>query len=117
MLPINLFHRYWFFKKTNRKVTETTINDIVDIALFGIISLSVWKWFDFIEIDHTNDYIDEEESYGNGEIFMLNVMWQIHVNGYRYDFLLAMIAFLTWFKLFLYFRASLIFGPMFKILQ
>ena len=48
---------------------------------------------------------------------MLNVMWQIHINGYRYDFLLAMVAFLTWFKLFLYFRASLTFGPMFKILQ
>ena len=48
---------------------------------------------------------------------MLNVMWQIHINGYRYDFLLALVAFLTWFKLFLYFRASLIFGPMFKILQ
>lgn len=28
-----------------------------------------------------------------------------------------MVAFLTWFKLFLYFRASLTFGPMFKILQ
>ena len=68
-------------------------------------------------IDPTNDYIDKEESFDKNEIFMLNMMWQIHINGYRFDFLLALVAFLTWFKLFLYFRASLTFGPMFKILQ
>jgi hypothetical protein len=48
---------------------------------------------------------------------MLNVMWQIHINGFRFDFLLACLTFLTWFKLFIYFRASVTFGPMFKILQ
>jgi hypothetical protein len=48
---------------------------------------------------------------------MLNIMWQIHINGFRFDFLLALLTFLTWFKLFMYFRASLTFGPMFKILQ
>ena len=48
---------------------------------------------------------------------MINVMWQIQINGYRFDFLLAFLAFLTWFKLFLYFRTTQTFGPMLRILQ
>ena len=117
MLPINLFHKYFFFRKTNRKVTEFTINDTLEYLMFFVIGLSIQKYMEYIKVDPTNDYIDVDESYDNGEIFMLNIMWQIHINGYRYDFLLALVAFLTWFKLFLYFRASLTFGPMFKILQ
>ena len=85
--------------------------------MFFITGLTLYKWWDFTHYDPTNEYKDPEESYERGEMFMLNVMWQIHINGYRFDFLLAMVAFLTWFKLFIYFRASLTFGPMFKILQ
>ena len=85
--------------------------------MFLITGLTLYKWWDLTHYDPTNEYKDKEESYEKGEMFMLNVMWQIHINGYRFDFLLAMVAFLTWFKLFIYFRASLTFGPMFKILQ
>ena len=85
--------------------------------MFIVTALTLYKWYDLTSYDPTNEYKDHEEEYERGEMFMLNIMWQIHINGYRFDFLLAMVAFLTWFKLFIYFRASLIFGPMFKILQ
>lgn len=75
MLPINLFHRYFFFKKTNRKVTEYTINDLLEYVMFVVIGLSIEKWYEMTDKDPTNDYIDPEEKYDNGEIFMLNVMW------------------------------------------
>ena len=85
--------------------------------MFFITGLTLYKYWDFTNYNPTNEYKDKDESYGKGEMFMLNIMWEIHINGYRFDFLLAMVAFLTWFKLFVYFRASLTFGPMFKILQ
>jgi hypothetical protein len=117
LLPVNLWHRYFFFRKTNRKTTQLTINDILEYVMFFITALTLYKWWDFTHYNPTNEYKDPEESYEKGEMFMLNVMWEIHINGYRFDFLLALVAFLTWFKLFVYFRASLTFGPMFKILQ
>ena len=75
MLPINLFHRYFFFRKTNRKVTEITINDTLEYIMFFVIGISIQKYIEFIKIDPTNEYKDPEESYDDGEIFMLNVMW------------------------------------------
>ena len=84
--------------------------------MFIVTSFTLYKWWDLTSINMTNDYLDKEETYEAGEQFMINVMWQIHINGFRFDFLLALVAFLTWFKLFIYFRASLTFGPMFKIL-
>ena len=84
--------------------------------MFIVTSFTLYKWWDLTNINMTNDYLDKEETYETGERFMINVMWQIHINGFRFDFLLALVAFLTWFKLFIYFRASLTFGPMFKIL-
>jgi hypothetical protein len=58
MLPINLFHRYFFFKKTNRKSTEMTINDQLEYVMFFVTGLVLYKWFDFINQDPTNGYID-----------------------------------------------------------
>jgi hypothetical protein len=63
---------------------------------------------------------------------MLNVIWYIHCNNpysdvdveacpnsstYRFDYLLAMVAFFTWLKLIFYFRVSHTFGPLFKMMQ
>ena len=50
------------------------------------------------------------------EILMLNIMHLIKTNTYRFDFLLALIAFLTWIKTIFQFRVTKSFGPMFKIM-
>lgn len=48
--------------------------------------------------------------------FIMNIMHLIDKNGYRFDFLLASIAFLTWVKTIFQFRVTQAFGPMFKII-
>ena len=48
---------------------------------------------------------------------MLNNMWYINEDIYRFDFLLAFIAFFTWLRMFFNFRITETFGPMFRILQ
>ena len=48
---------------------------------------------------------------------MINVMWDIYTEGYRFDFLLASMVFLVWLKLIIYFKAMEAFGPMFKIIE
>lgn len=47
---------------------------------------------------------------------MLNIMVLIQKGGYRLDFMLAFVAFLTWMKCLLQFRVTMSFGPMFKIM-
>lgn len=62
---------------------------------------------------------------------MLNIIWYIHCNNpfseddkiacpnsstYRFDYLLAMVAFFTWLKLIFYFRVTNTFGPLFKMM-
>ena len=45
MLPINLFHRYWFLKKTNRKLTEVTINDQLEYFMFVVTAVTLYEWW------------------------------------------------------------------------
>jgi hypothetical protein len=56
MLPINLFHKYYFFKKTNRKATGITINELMEYLMFFTTALTFYKWLDFQNKDLTNSY-------------------------------------------------------------
>jgi hypothetical protein len=98
-------------------MTETTINDIIEIVTFLSSVITLWKQIELKKYDPENLFYDTEQGFDAGENFLINMIWQIRTNQFRYDFNLAMVAFLTWFKLFIYFRASLTFGPMFKIMQ
>ncbi len=44
-------------------------------------------------------------------------MWGIHTDAYRFDFVLAIFALFLWVKIFLYFKITKTFGPIFKILH
>jgi hypothetical protein len=43
MLPINLFHRYFFFKKTDRKSNGMTIIDQLEYLLFFTTCIVLYK--------------------------------------------------------------------------
>ena len=47
---------------------------------------------------------------------MINIMWGIHTDQYRFDRLLASVGLFVWLRLFLGFRITETFGPMFKII-
>ena len=89
----------------------------IEILLFFTVLVWIRDWRRFSFHDYENEYLDHDEVFEPREYFMVNVMWYIHKDTYRFDFLLAIIAFLTWLKLFFYFRITQTFGPMFRILQ
>ena len=49
--------------------------------------------------------------------FILNILWDIHIHTYRFDYFLASVAFMLWFKVFWMCRVSETFGPIYKVLQ
>ena len=67
-----------------------------------------------------NEYIEAfehlDEKLNSEEIMMINIMHLIDTDGYRYDFLLASMAMMTWLKTIFQFRVTQQFGPMFKIM-
>jgi hypothetical protein len=106
MMPINFITEMYFLNKTNRQNLGVSVIFYVEFALFFTILVWIRDWNRFQVHDMINDYLDHEEIYDPKEYFMVNVMWYIHKDSYRFDFLLAIIAFLTWLKLFFYFRIT-----------
>jgi hypothetical protein len=117
MMPINFFTQIYFLNKTNRQTLGVSVIFYVEFVLFWAVLAWIRDWGRFKNHDYSNEYLDSKEVYEPNEYFMLNVMWQIHKDLYRFDFLLAGIAFLTWLKLFFYFRITQTFGPLFRIMQ
>ena len=117
MMPINFITQLYFLHKTNRQNLGVSVIFYIEFALFFCVLVWIRDWRRFQFHDWDNGYIDHEETFAPTEYFMMNVMWYIHEDTYRFDFLLAICAFLTWLKLFFYFRITQTFGPMFRILQ
>jgi hypothetical protein len=44
MTPINLLIRYFFFKKTNRKASGFTINDLLEFFMFIVTVVTLYEW-------------------------------------------------------------------------
>lgn len=97
--------------------------------LFLFVLIWIRDWNNLLIYDENNYWKEKDE--GPDLNFRINVMSGLHcanVNeqqepgdacykkGYRFDLMLAAIAALTWLKLILFFRVTLIFGPMFKII-
>ena len=104
-----------------------SIDVATDLIYFALVVIWVKSYEDLKEFDPTNHFL--EEDHGPEENFMVNVLWYIHCSSstedahwcrdsiaWRQDFLLAGIAFVVWFKLFLTMRVSETFGPMYKMI-
>lgn len=78
----------------------------------------IYDWYIYSTFLPENKYIelDPDEEWTNEEAFMLNVMWLIDQDSYRFDFLLAGVDLFIWIKCLLMFRITNAFGPMFKIM-
>jgi hypothetical protein len=106
MMPINFITQMYFLQKTNRQNMGVSVIFYIEFILFFTVLVWIRDWNRFAYHDYDNDYLDHEEEFMPKEYFMVNVIWYIHKDTYRFDFLLAIIAFLTWLKLFFYFRIT-----------
>ena len=130
MFPISIIIKKYFLNKTGRNASIFGVLTIIELALFILELMWISDYSRYKAYDETNKWA--EGDYGGEENFMLNIIWYIHCNNpysdedviacelsstYRFDYMLAMVAFFTWLKLIFYFRVSHTFGPLFKMMQ
>jgi len=126
--PLNMLFKYLVIVKTKRQASLMDSRNIIDGIICCLTAIWIWYYLEFRKFDPHNHYLELDS--GGDENFMVNIMWYIHCSSsikeadtyckdsrtFRFDFLLSAIAFFTWFKLFLCFRVSETFGPMYKMM-
>lgn len=118
LFPINMLVLRFFSSRTNRVNPSLSFSRYIELVIFICLIVVIVNYFQFQQYDPTNLYfIEPEANYSKEQMIMLNVLWMIKQNTYRFDFLLSSLVFFTWMRLIFYFRVSQTFGPMFKIMQ
>lgn len=120
LYPLNILIQGYFLQKTARIRSSICMNEVVDFMIFVIVMIWSFNWSSYqlpLEGNEFAKAIKSEKELNSHQIFMINIIWDIHQFNYRFDFVLAIIVFLTWMKLFLCFQVSRTFGPLHKILQ
>ena len=79
LFPFNYLLKYYFLKKTNR---NALVFDLLDFLLFVLCLIVLNDWSRFQSLNPQNQFVDLDEVYGPRETFMVNIMWEIHTNGY-----------------------------------
>lgn len=118
LFPFNMVAQMLVLKKTHRTASAWSPANLLDACIFTCLVIAVLTYFRFIVQDPENDFISISfKGYTDQQVFMLNVMWCIHTNEFRFDFLLALLVLFQWMRFILYFRTWQTFGPMFEIIQ
>ena len=101
LFPFGVAAKSWFLQLTGRQGLHFyDISYWVDLILFCLTILWVWDEFNLtypIEGNHFIQLMGDREL-ERGAIMMLNIIYNIDTNGYRFDFVLSAIAALTWIK-------------------
>jgi hypothetical protein len=63
------------------------------------------------------DIKSDAETTSRDFIFMINCLWVVMENEFRYDYCIAVLVLMIWFRTIYYFRGFKSFGPMFRIMQ
>ena len=119
LFPLNFLNKLCFLKFTGRQSFNNYDYMFYTNGLQCLLTITwIFDWFYYQTPLPNNRYIEAagDVDFGPEEIFMLNVMLLIDRNFYRFDFMLAAVALLTWVKCLLQFRVTMTFGPMFKIM-
>jgi hypothetical protein len=125
--PFTIAARYFYVWKTKR----TWVPDPVILTVEGFLVFLVVIWiYDRVHYTHWdehNQFMESDQTYSPGELFMLTVIWHIKANEsnfidgalplVRFDVILALTAFATLLKLFLQFEFTPTFGPLYKMLM
>jgi hypothetical protein len=127
LAPVSIMAKMFFISKTNRQSSISSMYVGVESILFCLVLLWIYDRKHYTHWDGHNLFMESDQTYSKGELFMLTVIWHIKANEYniydpnlpymRFDIVLAFTAFFTLTKLFLQFEFTPSFGPLFKMLQ
>lgn len=114
LFPISVFMERLLLFKTKRKSDLLTVNFFNELCLFLVV---VWIIFDTKRFGtfRRNNRLSYPEM-DRSILFESNIIWFYIKDEYKFDLLLAILAFNIWLKLLLKLRLTSTFGPMFKIL-
>lgn len=104
LFPLNVLTEWFFLFKTKRKASGIDINFVNELTLFIAI---IWilkdrESFKAYEEEVTYSYPEMTEN----QQFISNIMWHQLNGSYPFEYLLALLAINTWFKLFLKMRVT-----------
>ena len=89
--------------------------DLVDVGIVCLIIYILWVMKKLEAVVYSNKFM-EGQTYNAAQTFMLNAMWYTDQDTFRFDFILAGLVALLWFKLLFMLRVFSTFGPIFKII-
>jgi hypothetical protein len=125
--PITIASRYYFCWITKRPWTISAASMLLDAVLFVLVLMWIYDRSYYTHWDENNLFMESDQTYTPGELFMLTVIWHIKANEtnmfdpelpyVRFDIILAAVAFLTLLKLFFLFEFTPTFGPLYKMLS
>lgn len=120
--PIDMFMRWYFFNLTKRNGEIVSVLNLNEFLLVSMILYWYYDYFRFTKLEDDNYFTkgmfaEQLEGKSINQIFLMNIVYHSDFNGYRFDFVLACVAALIWFKCLLLFRVTKTFGPMFKIIS
>ena len=127
MAPITFLARAYFMHMTGRTKSFNFVMLTIEALLFILMIIWIYDRLHYVHWDEHNQYMEAEQTYVPGELFMLTVIWHIKANSeniidqklpaIRFDIILAFTAFFTLIKLFLQFEYTPSFGPLYKMMQ
>ena len=101
LFPLTVIAKTYFLHVTGRHSPKFYDMDFgVNLMLFGLTVLWILDEYRLgypIEGNHYIDMMGDREL-EHGSIMMVNMIYCIDTNGYRFDFILSAIAGLTWLK-------------------
>jgi hypothetical protein len=114
LFPVNQVFEMYFLKQTNRKQGGIGVNFFNELCLFVV--MIVWLR-DYIVMNDLQDSSNLTQSSGmsKNQVYASNMLWHQINQTYNWQYVLALAATNSWFKLLLRLRVTRQFGPMFKV--
>ena len=109
--PFQVLMSYLYAQKTNRNFKFRTAN-IFDLTIFACVAL----WFEKYEvyIHDDNDGFKLSDPPTEYHRFMFRLLNDINTGEFHFDWLLALTAFLFWFRIIMMLQLTTYFGPLIK---
>jgi hypothetical protein len=116
-MPFDKLIREYFYSATKRNAAPKDISFVIDLLLCFAVGMILFTFIQLRTPRANNPYVEKGEDYTPDQHFMFNAMMLIKTNDLRFDYMLAFLVGMIWFKTIFYFRGFVMFGPMFRILQ
>lgn len=111
LMPINFINKLVFAKLTNHNF-RATVSDILDFTIVGVV---IFLWFIVLKYESDDikyNLFSPEEDSTTSVKFMGNISFNIIDDTFHFDYLMAALTALYWFRCIVLLRLSETFGPL-----